>query len=154
MASGVNKWDWNHSSQSGDYFIKKQNKLVHKCLNHKSNWRRLTGFPLYVGFASLSIVRSISLIGEQTIKGVGNLVGAAIPGSKFSAKKGAKQLFLLMPWEILNLIFTPLWAPIFIVGTIAVALAPDAMHRNLIQLTRDEKAINKKVKLAQIKLVS
>ena len=136
----VNKWDWNHSSQSGDYFIKCRNQLIDRCLNHTSNWRRLTGIPLTAAYSILSLVELVSLVGEQTIKGIGNLLGAAIPRSQFKAKKGAKQLFLLMPKNILVIIFSPIVISLGLVFMPPlIAINPDEVRRNLIGLTRNQK---------------
>lgn len=107
------KWDWNHSSQSRDYFVGVKNKLVNKLLDNKSGWRRLSGFPLGFACPFLFITRQTALVGEQTIKGFANLIGCCLPrkclskDSKFSALKGLKQL-ALVPWNLLRLVTSPI----------------------------------------------
>lgn len=130
-------WDWNHSSQSRDCIVKIKNKFLDKCLDNTSNWRRLTGLPIGVVRSSLFVAECVALIGEQTIKGVGNLFGALIPGSKFSAKKGAKQL-LLVPLNIVKLALSPIGIAFNIaLLPLATAINPDWVKKGR-SLTRDE----------------
>lgn len=126
-------WNWNHSNQAGDFFIKVNNKLLNKCLNSK--WKNFTGLPLAVALSALQTIRTITSIGELTIKGVGNLLGSFVPGSKFSAKKGAKQL-LLIPVSVT--LFPMILALNVAVIPFSIIIAPDWTKKHFILPTRDE----------------
>lgn len=133
-------WDWNHSSQSGEYFIKCRNQLVGKCLNNHSTWRRFTGIPLYVAYASLTLVEYISLIGEQIIKGIGNLLKAFKPGGQYKAEKGAKQLLLLVPINILAIILSPVRISFGLaVVPLLMVFIPNHTGNLLASLTREQR---------------
>lgn len=88
------KWNWEDAHQSELAFNEIKCRLISTCLPNNKCWRNYSGIPLGIGFAALSLASQISLIVEQLIKGVGNVLGSCIPGSDFSAKTGSDLLGL------------------------------------------------------------
>ncbi len=74
MAPSINSWDWSQPNQSELYFTEVKHKIFNLALNNDKAWRNYTGLPLGIGYGLLCALSQISLVGEQVIKGLGNIV--------------------------------------------------------------------------------
>ena len=89
-----NSWNWGHSNQSELYFHKIQHRLFAYFLRDEQTCRNYMGLPLGLSYGGLTAVSKICLIGEQVIKGFGNLIDSLLNDSDSSAKTGWRQLSL------------------------------------------------------------
>lgn len=86
------RWNWSQSNQSESYFNSIQHQLFKCCLQNDKVWKNYTGLPLGLGYGCLTVISQITLIGEQVIKGLGNILGCVIPCTDLKFRTGCSQL--------------------------------------------------------------
>lgn len=102
-------WDWYQSNQSEVFYNDITDQLFFSCLPPSEHrWKNYTGLPLGIGYGFLTALSQITLIGEQLIKGLGNILGCCIPDSEFNFHVGWSHLNLATKNSIYLLIGIPI----------------------------------------------
>lgn len=119
-------FDISISNQSTTLEDQIKGALFHKLYeaSKKTQWIRLSGFGVGVVCSLLTIVKRIAQIGENLIKGLGNIFGARC-FEKCKLKTGLIQLFRETPADILCLPFSVIAAATGLISkTILIAWKP------------------------------
>lgn len=118
-----------YAHQAYNYFEELKESMyngIDKASKKYPNIIRITGLPIALASASITLAERVSGVAEPIIKGLANLFGAPF-SKKCNALIGLKQLFITTPIKVLQLVIvTPIYITIgTIVTTVMMVIKPE-----------------------------